>query len=830
MEGSKKAASITSSLWISLFFLSSSWLFLFPAFTPRNWWAGLASIAGGAAFAVLAFRKTGRGKLDRRYAIFLIPLAVSFFIVPFPYSLGPMLLAAGIALGCLVGSAAFAAAGLALSGVIMTVQAAFLPLYSSFASRYHTAGIAAPATNLLLRVLGVQTAVRGDLVFVQGTRHVNAFAVTWEKLALLSIVEVLIGGAALLLLTWSKSSRKRDFPYLLLVVAAYAVIREVVLTLVFMDNENLRLFWRPVITWLSLVPLFVVLIKLFPVAGLPRLRSFALDRRFWLVAATACVAAALLVGAWGYQDSGVRKQGRVLVDEKHSNWEWTTEKYDTSWFGEKSGYNYYSLYTYLDSFYRAERNFKQLTPEVLAGYDVLMIKTPTEPFSDQEVDSIQEFVRKGGGLFLVGDHTNVFGTSSFINPIAERFGLKYNYDATYELAKGELTEYSHPQVMPHPIVQRMPQLLFGTSCSLEVPPGARVVIAGNQMKSNYADYSEKNFFPKELDTPRTQFGSFVQAAAVTQGRGRVFAFTDSTIFSNFWVFMPGKPELALGAMEWLNRKNSMLNLSFAFLVLGLAFLALAGYLAVKEKGFWTVITVVCAALLAFVLVSPAVAAINRSTYAPARERKPVTRVNFDQRDSDFSVPSTLKEFKAAPQRQFSTFFVWNQRLGYVPAISTSLEDAMKTGDLVVLINPIKSLTTSEKHNMVGFVQHGGRLLVLDGANRRSTANEVLELFGLRFASDAVGKNVVSFKPGNEVMTTARACSVEGGRAVLSTQGGKSIFSVAQVGKGLVGAFSDSFLLSDTQLGGAGSIPNQSQVQASELEFWMLRTMMGQQHD
>lgn len=50
---------------------------------------------------------------------------------------------------------------------------------------------------------------------------------------------------------------------------------------------------------------------------------------------------------------------------------------------------------------------------------------------------------------------------------------------------------------------------------------------------------------------------------------------------------------------------------------------------------------------------------------------------------------------------------------------------------------------------------------MDGANRRSTANEVLELFGLRFASDAVGKNVVSFKPGNEVMTTARACSVEG---------------------------------------------------------------------
>jgi hypothetical protein len=829
LESSRKPASATNSLWISIFFLSSSWLFLFPAFAPRNWWAGLASIAAGAVFAILAFRGTSRGKLDWRYAIFLVPLVVSFFFVPFPYSLGPMLLAAGIALGCLVGWATFAAAGLSLSGVIMTAQAAVLPLYSSVASRYHTAGIAAPATNLLLRVLGVQTAVRGDLVFVQGTRHVNAFAVTWEKLALLSIVEVLIGGAVLLLLTWSKSSKARSFLYLFLVVVAYAVVREVFLTLVFMDNENLRLFWRPVITWLSLVPLFVVLARLFPVAGLPRLRSFALDRRFWLVGATAFLAAALLVGAWGYQDPGVRKQGRVLVDEKHSNWEWTTEKYDTSWYGEKSGYNYYSLYTYLDSFYKADRNFKQLTPEVLAGYDVLMVKTPTEPFSDQEVDAIQEFVRNGGGLFLVGDHTNVFGTSSFINPIAGRFGLKYNYDATYELAKGQLTEYSRPQVMPHPIVQRMPQLLFGTSCSLEVPPDARVVIAGSQMKSNYADYSEKNFFPKELDTPRTQFGSFVQAAAVTQGRGRVFAFTDSTIFSNFWMFMPGKPELALGAMGWLNRKNGMLNVSFVLLALGLAFLALTGYLAVKERSFRTVITIVCAGLLAFALVTPAVAAMNRSTYGPARERKPVTRVNFDQRDSDFSVPSTFKEFKAVPQRQFSTFYVWNQRLGYVPAISTSLEDATKTGDLVVLINPVKSLTDREKQNIVGFAKRGGKVLVMDSADRKSTANEVLELFGMKFAPDPVGKNAVSFT-GTEVMTTARACSVEGGRALLSTHGGKPIFSVARVGKGLVGAFSDSFVFSDSQLGGAQSIPDQSQIQTSALEFWMLRTMMGQPQD
>ena len=32
---------------------------------------------------------------------------------------------------------------------------------------------------------------------------------------------------------------------------------------------------------------------------------------------------------------GSKKQGRILMDEKHSNWEWTTQKFDTTKYRRK---------------------------------------------------------------------------------------------------------------------------------------------------------------------------------------------------------------------------------------------------------------------------------------------------------------------------------------------------------------------------------------------------------------------------------------------------------------------------------------------------------------
>ena len=48
----------------------------------------------------------------------------------------------------------------------------------------------------------------------------------------------------------------------------------------------------------------------------------------------------------------------------------------------------------------------KIDDETLAKCDVLVIKTPTQRYSPAEVDAVVRFVERGGGLLLIGDHTN----------------------------------------------------------------------------------------------------------------------------------------------------------------------------------------------------------------------------------------------------------------------------------------------------------------------------------------------------------------------------------------------------------------------------------------
>jgi len=813
------------SLWAALFFLSMSWLFTVPVFTPCHW-AWVVFIICGIGFSILGLRRMQIDKLDKKYSLFLVPLIISSIFIPFPYNLGPALLALGIAISYLHHKARFTGMGAAISGAILTVESAIVPFYFIFASHYHQASVLAPAANWLLKIFGAQTSLTGDVIFIQTSTNVLAFTVTWEKLGLLPLLGTLLGGIVILLFTSNKKSRIIPFFFLLL---AYMLVRYVFLTLMFMDGNRISLYWMPIATSLSFAPLVPILIKLFPLQKVPHLGPLRINKKFWLLGGLTFLCVFCLVGVQGFHDPGSQKQGRILIDEEHSNWEWTTEEYDTRWFGEKSGYNYYSLYSYLNSYYYVDRNFGQLSPTLLSNYDILMVKTPTEPFSPDEVESIEHFVKNGGGLFLISDHTNVFGMSTYINPIAQKFGLHFRYDATYELNSGSLSEYRPPKILPHPIVQYMPPFLFASSCTLEAPLQADNVIIGYGLKSINVDYSQKDFFPTERETPEMDFGLFLQAAAVRHGEGRVVAFTDSTVFSNFWMFMPGKPELALGTIEWLNRQNNSPNPNLIFLLLGLAILFPIGYLTTKLNRSTAILVVLSSALLALPVAAHTYGALNRLNYPPPQPHTGVTSVCFEQEHSDFALPALLEGFNAEPRRQFTTFYVWNQRLGYVPSVKSSLEEAAADGDIVVMINPSKPLTNNEKGFIMDYVTSDGRVLLLDSVtNKDSTANELLEMFDMRLDFTPVGSVAAYYASNKEITTTGEAASVLGGRSLLSTEKGQSILSISRRGQGVVAVMADSHLFSNAQLGGVSSIPDEYQMQISELEFWILQGLMQSQ--
>ena len=154
-----------------------------------------------------------------------------------------------------------------------------------------------------------------------------------------------------------------------------------------------------------------------------------------------------------------------------------------------------------------------------------------------------------------------------MNDITRQFGFTFRDDVLYSTEPAPDDErYTAPRV-PHPAVQHVPRFDFAVSCSID--PGTsrgRTVIEGTRLWSMPPEYHNENYMPFAQHRPEMRCGAFVQAWAARAGQGRVLAFADSTVFSSFCIYQPGKAELLLNLVEWLNHQDPAFDP--AWLVLG----------------------------------------------------------------------------------------------------------------------------------------------------------------------------------------------------------------------------------------------------------------------
>ncbi len=812
--------------WLGLFLEVSGWQLLLPVFNPSSR-VGLLLIAAGAVLIGLCLRESAPalpGKASLGYGLGALVVVV---FAPYPVSIGGALTLGGVALWRLTrwsrrwSGFSF---GIILTGVICLFQSALLPLLMSLGSRFHELPGLAPVVCVLFKLFGHDAAWESSTVFVQGSSEVREYAMSGEYFGWFFLANAACGFAAWQMLCQERH-RLRHFTLFVLWALAYAVARYFLLALLYLDLPVFSLFWSPWILALSHLPLF---------AGCMGTRWTAVEGacataptpgatarpRAALGAMTFAAAALCLVAAWGWEDPGQTKPGRLLIDETHSGWEKIDRPYDTEWYGEESGYNYYCLANFLEHYYRVRHYTSRITPALLAECDILIIKTPTAGFTPEEIEAVERFVERGGGLLLIGDHTNVFGTSKCLNSIAHRFGLHYNYDATYDLSTGGLSFYEKPRLLPHPIVQRLPPFLFGTSCTLRVPPGARIPMNGYALRTAGHDYSARSFFSTATDDPRVTFGLFPQLAAVKFKRGRVAAFTDSTVFSNFWMFIPGKPELMLGCTDWLNRRNACAALPLVFAALGLL-LAAAGAWRGRRPWPESVPMLLAACAVGVFAGVGLVGAANRAAYPPPAPHTRYPTICFDRQWSHFELPD--RTLFHDPIQDFSTLYVWVQRVGFVPRVCAKLADSVRQDDGIVMINPSGSPSQSDLRRLRRFVERGGVLFILDSpANKRLISNQILGMFGLAVAEALPQSQSISNAAGQLVAAGQNARLAIGGTGLLFADGQKPVLSLKRAGKGTVIFSGDAELFANASLGVVSQVPDETLKRLYEVIFRLLR--------
>lgn len=833
--------------WVALAFLSVSWLFALEYYHDANWlvWAVFA-LAGTSLLAGVHVNKPTRTESILTAAM----LASAAIIVPWPYRAAPILVLAGLLLAVApiprrwpdrLGTAGMTA------GIILAAQALALLAYRDFTARSHELPRSlARVLYGVARLLGMDAALDGTTIALGSIRRVHPLGATWELLLDPSTAAFLAGGIAMIcVVTLAHESRfrraaraARSAVAFTILVVLWLPVRAGLLMAVYLHRALrteydaplvlMNQFWSP---WVALAllagPVLLVLRFFRGLSVPPRRQTYAaapVRPKRVIVATTMCIGSFLLALGLLWVPSGPRKEGRVWVDEHRSDWERTDRPYDPNWYGQESGYNYACIYDYCSRFYKMNRLLAPIDASTLADCDVLVVKIPTARYDAAEISHIERFVKDGGGLLLIGEHTNVFNSGTYLNDIASRFGFRFRYDCLFDIDT-VFTQLYRPPRVPHPIVQRVGPMDFAVSCS--IAPGSspgRAAIAATGLRSMPADYHVSNYYPQVEDRAESRCGAFIQLWTTSRGDGRVTAFTDSTIFSNFSTFEPGKAELMLGMLEWLNHRNPAPDVRPLLVGVGVLLLIMASFLALRWPGVWFILF--GAVMLGLSAAALTVRGLHRANLPAPKATRPFTQVVMDRTVCDS--PLSKSGFIAGQPNGFGIFERWILRLGYFTSRREG-RDAF-AGDALVFAYPSQEVPADFRRQLVDYVAAGGNVLVLDSpANPRSTANTLLHPFGLSVVRTTQRAGLLETPPAwPATVSIDAAWEIRGGTPRVRIAN-RPVAATVRHGDGTVTVVGFGSRFADANMGATGDVIPDPQLRlVYELQFQLLRSILSGQ--
>jgi hypothetical protein len=371
----------------------------------------------------------------------------------------------------------------------------------------------------------------------------------------------------------------------------------------------------------------------------------------------------------------------------------------------------------------------------------------------------------------------------------------------------------------------MPPLDFATSCS--IAPGAssgRAVIRNTGLKNLMADYHAKNYYPQPNDQAEMRYGSFIQLWAARYGKGRVVAFTDSTIFSNFCVFDSGKAELMIGMIEWLNHRSWLGNPRPWLVSVGVVILLGGLVISLLRRGDAPLLA--ASGLLGWAAAVLAVQSAHRVTMPEPKAERPLVRVVVDRTLCDG--PLATNGFVDPSGKGFGIFERWVLRLGY---FTTRREgQSVFDADLVVFFHPHRTVSRQFHQQMVEYVASGGKMLVIDAPeDDESTSNDLLGTFGITVNRSARTSGLLQTATAWPVVPVEDAASVSGGEPFAWIEG-QAVGTTVRHGKGRVIVIGFGSRFNDANMGVTGDVvPDENLRRVFELQFGLLRAIVEYWH-
>ncbi len=466
-------------------------------------------------------------------------------------------------------------------------------------------------------------------------------------------------------------------------------------------------------------------IRLAATRSKPReLPALARGRRllFSIAAAGAlCGGLALLVHP---EPAGEAGRTVLLYDRGHIIWRHPV----FGWYGDKSGGMFGYLPRYLE-FRGFEAKRDTISSESLEGVDLVVAINLAEPFTEEERRLTWDFVRNGGALLALGDHTGYGSIREPFNALLEPVGIEFEFDSAKGFTESWVDEMEWRPHETTRVVRDENSTQIWTGASLLLKRNASPIVLGKYAWADSGDVenAQRSYLGDFKYNHGELLGDVVLAAAARYGKGKVLVFGDTSTFQNGALVQ--SDEFAHGCLNWLCTKDAGGPLNVIRVPLGLVLLACGGVAAVLAGLSHVGILLLSLSLLASPLT------VVRTGWPPQMTGAADEKVAYvDKSHCDlFDLNSWNKDSIGGLNYNL-------MRNGYFPFVHRRFSEArLAESDLMLVSGPSRDFSPSEIEAIDRFVRTGKVLLVAMGYTQYKIAPSLLDHFGFSVRNLPLGR-------------------------------------------------------------------------------------------
>lgn len=362
---------------------------------------------------------------------------------------------------------------------------------------------------------------------------------------------------------------------------------------------------------------------------------------------------------------------------------------------------------------------QEITDNLFDDTAVFVVTNLNISFSAAEHAVIWDFIRNGGSLLVLGDHTDVGGIQTPLNDLLSPVGIRYRFDAALPL-DDTFKWLTCTHLFPHPITTPLPgldTLQYGVGASLDISLSSFPVITGTYALSDEGNRTNEDIaFLGDYEYVKGEtLGDIILVAGAYYGQGKVLVFGDTSSFQN--AALTFSFPFIQSVFTWLTSTQTGL-LTAAQIVVSLILLIVAMlcfYLRKPPSMNFSIFPILlCASLLFTSSLNPLL--INNTDVMTS---SPIVSI-----DASHGERFTLESFT---DDSINGLIVNLQRNNLLPILEREFQkEHLLASKIIFFIAPTRTFTTNEIVLLKQYMINGGYIVLATGYDDKQASLPLLQ--------------------------------------------------------------------------------------------------------